>query len=76
MLQVNSYTVGTVAGAAVVANIFESYLGAVLQGSVVWLSNDIVNGIQITLAACLALVTTAYLYWHKINLSNQISVLK
>lgn len=62
MLQVTLRTAAVVAGAAVVANIFESVLGAVLQDSVVWLSNDIVNGIQITLAAGVALVITAYLY--------------
>lgn len=54
--------VSIVAGAAVVANLFESYLGAAVQGKASWLSNDIVNGIQITLAASLALVMTAYLY--------------
>lgn len=52
-----------VTGAAVIANLFESYLGAALQGKALWLSNDIVNAIQICLAACIALVTTAYLYW-------------
>ena len=62
MLQVTLRTAAIVAGAAVVANIFESFLGAVLQDSVVWLSNDVVNGIQISLAACVALVITACLY--------------
>ena len=37
--------------AAFVANIAESYLGAVAQGRVDWLSNDVVNVLQITLAA-------------------------
>ena len=50
-----------VTGAAVVANLFESYLGAALQDKALWLSNDIVNAIQICLAACIALVTTANL---------------
>ena len=61
-LQVSEQGVAVVAGAAVVANLFESFLGATLQGRAVWLSNDIVNAIQITLAAGLALVITAYLY--------------
>lgn len=52
--------VGIVTAAAVIANLFESYLGAVLQGKALWLSNDIVNGIQITLAAAIALLATAY----------------
>ena len=62
ILQVTLKGVSIVAGAAVVANLFESYLGAAVQGKALWLSNDIVNGIQITLAASLALVMTAYLY--------------
>lgn len=62
MLQVSLQGLGVVAGAAVIANLFESYLGAALQGKALWMSNDIVNGIQICLAACVALVTTAYLY--------------
>jgi uncharacterized membrane protein len=43
-----------VAAAAVAANIFESYLGAVVQDKVPWLTNDIVNAIQISVAALLA----------------------
>ena len=62
VLQVSMQGVGVVTGAAVIANLFESYLGATLQGKAEWLSNDIVNAIQISLAACIALVTTAYLY--------------
>lgn len=54
--------VGVVAGAAVIANLFESYLGAALQGKALWMTNDIVNGIQICLAACIALVTMVYIY--------------
>lgn len=61
-LQVSEQGVAVVAGAAVVANLFESFLGAALQGRAAWLSNDIVNAIQITVAAGLALVITAYLY--------------
>ena len=37
--------------AAFVANIAESYVGAVAQGRVGWLTNDVVNILQITLAA-------------------------
>ena len=59
-LQVTVQEVGVVTAAAVIANLFESYLGAVLQGKALWLSNDIVNGIQITLAAAIALLATAY----------------
>lgn len=40
--------------ASVIANTFESYLGASVQGRIEWLSNDLVNVIQITLAATLA----------------------
>jgi uncharacterized membrane protein len=40
--------------AAVVANLFESYLGAASQGRLEWLSNDAVNAIQISLAAAIA----------------------
>ena len=43
-------------GAAFAANTAESVLGASLQGRVAWLSNDIVNVLQIVLAAALALV--------------------
>jgi len=45
-----------VAGAAVAANAFESWLGATLQGrpSLAWLTNDAVNVIQICVAALLA----------------------
>jgi len=43
--------------AAVVANYLESVLGATVQGTgkVQWLTNDIVNGLQISLAAIIAL---------------------
>lgn len=44
---------GLVAGSAVAANLFESYLGAAVQGRVSWLTNDLVNVIQICLAAVL-----------------------
>jgi uncharacterized membrane protein len=44
-----------VAGAATAANLFESWLGATAQGRVEWLTNDLVNAIQICLAAALAI---------------------
>ncbi|BDA47158.1 Protein VTE6, chloroplastic [Coccomyxa sp. Obi] len=44
-----------VAAAATVANLFESYLGALVQGQVEWLTNDVVNMIQISIAAALAI---------------------
>ena len=48
---------GVVAGAATAANLFESFLGAVLQGQKgsEWLNNDTVNMIQICIAAALAI---------------------
>jgi len=61
-LQVTMQGAGVVAAAAIVANLFESFLGAALQGKALWLTNDIVNAIQISLAASIALVMTAYLY--------------
>mmetsp|Transcript_6534 Transcript_6534/g.18833 ORF Transcript_6534/g.18833 Transcript_6534/m.18833 type:complete len:333 (-) Transcript_6534:330-1328(-) len=42
--------------AAVVANLFESYLGAASQGRVQWLTNDAVNAIQIAVAAAVAVM--------------------
>ncbi len=44
-----------VAAAATAANLFESYLGAMMQGRVEWLTNDVINMIQIVLAAALAI---------------------
>ena len=43
--------------ATVLANTFESYLGAALQGKegAEWLTNDVVNAIQICLASALAI---------------------
>lgn len=61
-LQVPMQGAGVVAAAAIVANLFESFLGAALQGKALWLTNDTVNAIQISLAASIALVMTAYLY--------------
>jgi uncharacterized membrane protein len=42
------------ATAATVANLFESVLGATLQGRVGWLTNDAVNVIQTCVAAVVA----------------------
>jgi len=47
---------GIATAAAVVANLFESYLGAASQGHLDWLSNDAVNMIQICVAAGVALL--------------------
>lgn len=52
---------GVVAAAATIANLAESYLGASLQGRVEWLSNDIVNMLQISLAAGIAVAAQAAL---------------
>ena len=40
--------------AATVANVVESYIGATSQGSVPWLTNDMVNVIQICIASVIA----------------------
>ncbi|WIA15208.1 hypothetical protein OEZ85_001887 [Tetradesmus obliquus] len=50
-----------VTAAAFLANVFESYLGAVIQGKVEWLNNDLVNVIQISVAAALAVLAKYYL---------------
>ena len=42
--------------AAVIANLFESYLGAASHGRVEWLTNDIVNAIQIVVASGIAVI--------------------
>lgn len=44
--------------AATLANLFESWLGAVEQGQLPWLTNDLVNMIQISLAALIAMGLT------------------
>jgi uncharacterized membrane protein len=46
----------TVVIAAFIANTAESFVGATLQGRVSWLTNDVVNILQITLAAAIALL--------------------
>lgn len=40
--------------AATIANVAESYIGATSQGSVEWLTNDVVNVIQICIASFIA----------------------
>ena len=47
--------VGSVVVAAVVANYLESVAGAVWQDSIPWLTNDVVNMIQISGAALMAM---------------------
>ncbi len=44
-----------VASVGVVATLLESVLGALVQGRVAWLSNEMVNGIQTALAALMAM---------------------
>ena len=53
--QVDARGAAIVTAAAILANLFESFLGATVQGRIRWLSNDVVNSIQITLAAYVAL---------------------
>lgn len=52
--QVDAKGAVLVTAAAVVANTFESFLGAMVQGDVQWLTNDVVNMLQICVAAALA----------------------
>ncbi len=59
--QVDATQAAVVAAAATVANLVESVIGAVAQGKVEWLNNDVVNIIQICLAALLAMITVAVL---------------
>ncbi|GFR49891.1 hypothetical protein Agub_g11995 [Astrephomene gubernaculifera] len=51
-----------VAAAATIANFAESYLGASLQGRVAWLTNDVVNMLQISFAALIAVVARLVLF--------------
>ncbi|KAF8060583.1 VTE6 [Scenedesmus sp. PABB004] len=53
--------VAVVTGAAFLANVFESYLGAAVQGRLPWLSNDLVNVLQISVAAGLAVAARHWL---------------
>lgn len=59
-VQVDGRGALAVTGAAALANLFESWLGATAQGKVEWLSNDLVNVLQISLAAALAV---AFVVW-------------
>lgn len=52
--QVTLKGAGIATAAAIVANLFESFLGAASQGNTDWLTNDVVNAIQIAVAAALA----------------------
>ena len=54
-MQVDGRGVAAVTVAAFLANVFESWLGATVQGRLPWLSNDLVNVLQISLAAALAM---------------------
>eukprot|EP00798_Chlamydomonas_sp_ICE-L_P023868 gene23868-9433_t len=59
--QADYSTAPAIVAAAVLANTFESFLGATVQDSVDWLTNDRINMIQIVLAAALAIVLVAVL---------------
>jgi uncharacterized membrane protein len=61
LLQTTPSDAVLVTAAAFLANVFESYLGAVIQGKVDWLNNDLVNVIQISVAAALAVLAKYYL---------------
>lgn len=61
VIQASASDVAIITGAAFLANVFESYLGASLQGRVEWLNNDIVNVLQISVAAALAVTAKYYL---------------
>lgn len=56
LVQVDLRASGFVVIAATAANFFESYLGATVQGQQEWLTNDVVNMIQISVAAAIAIV--------------------
>lgn len=55
-LQVDLRGAAAVALAAIIANYVESVLGATLQDRVPWLNNDVINMLQITLGAGLAIL--------------------
>lgn len=59
--QVDPQGAATAFSAATAANLFESWLGATAQGRVAWLTKDVVNVLQITVAAGIALAATAAL---------------
>lgn len=53
--QVDGRGAAAATAAAFLANLFESWLGATVQGRVAWLGNDLVNVLQISVAAALAM---------------------
>jgi uncharacterized membrane protein len=53
--QVDGHGALAITAAAFLANLFESWLGASVQGRLDWLTNDLVNVLQISLAAVLAM---------------------
>lgn len=55
LMQVDARGAFAITAAAFVANLFESWLGATAQGRLAWLSNDVVNVLQISVAALLAM---------------------
>lgn len=46
--------------ASFIANYAESIIGAIFQGRVEWLTNDLVNIIQITIASCVSILLSYY----------------
>ena len=54
LLQADAKGTMAITAAAFLANLFESWLGAAAQGKVSWLNNDLVNVLQISVAAVLA----------------------
>lgn len=61
VLQASIADAGIITAAAFLANVFESYLGAIVQGRIEWLNNDLVNVWQISVAAALAVAAKHYL---------------
>ena len=55
-MQVSLRGAAAAGAAAIIANVLESLLGAVAQGRQLWLTNDVVNMLQICVAAGLAIV--------------------
>lgn len=53
--QVGWHGAACVVAAAVAANLLESVVGAVAQSKVDWLTNDVVNVLQISIAAALGM---------------------
>jgi uncharacterized protein (TIGR00297 family) len=59
--QVSPRAAACVTAAAFVSNVMESVVGASAQGRVAWLTNDVVNVLQICAAAALAVALAARL---------------